>query len=150
VLVQEVGATPVLVGAHPAYRHLGLEVVEDAVPGIGPVGGLLGLLRFAPRGVVLAIANDLPFVTRELLDTLLARFDVDWPALLPQRGDRLEPLCAAYRSALMLAHVEQAVRDRSFGLQRIARGAGARALPLDGALAACLDDWDEPQDIAPG
>ena len=146
-VASEIGATPVIVGAHPDYAQLGLDIIEDAVPDIGPAGGLLGLLRSVPHGIVLAIANDLPFLTRELLDTLLARFADDMPALIPQRADRLEPLCAVYRPALMLPHVEAAVRGGVYGLHRIARAAGASVLPLDAALSRCLDDWDTPQDV---
>src|SRR3954471_21517880 len=54
-----------LVGEASAYAELGLQVVADEPPGIGPLGGLSGLLLRAQRDgsrAALALACDLPFL----------------------------------------------------------------------------------------
>ena len=52
----------VLVGDGRAYATLGVAALPDAVVGIGPLGGLLALLRHAERagaGVAIALACDM-------------------------------------------------------------------------------------------
>src|SRR5688572_8594805 len=64
----------VLIGAAPAYAGLGIELLADSPPGVGPLGGLCALLDAgAHRGSsVIALACDMPFVTAELIARLFA------------------------------------------------------------------------------
>ena len=54
------GVELVLVGAAEPYGALGLRAIADEPAGIGPLGGLGGLLSHAGSGQVLALACDLP------------------------------------------------------------------------------------------
>jgi molybdenum cofactor guanylyltransferase len=81
------------------YPGLGIPVIEDAIPGAGPLGGLYSALLDARHDRVLILACDLPFVTPELLQRLVdesaGRDDID--AVVPRSSRGLEPLCALYR-----------------------------------------------------
>lgn len=138
----------VLVGTHPSYRSLGIACLEDAVAGVGPAGGLLALLRHARGGVALALACDMPYLHASLLEELVRRVEDGAPAVVPQRGGKLEPLCAAYRADVVSVHVAACLDRGIRGLHRIAREAGAQIMPLEGERARWLDDWDEPADMA--
>lgn len=71
--------------------------VVDAVPGIGPLGGLLAGLTEARTEWLLALACDLPWVSADHLTVLTrARSDAA-DAVVVQDGDRLQPLCALYQ-----------------------------------------------------
>jgi molybdenum cofactor guanylyltransferase len=85
----------VLSGAEPRYRETGLEVLLDAWPRAGPLGGILaGLERVDERpGVFLAV--DVPAVPTALLARmldLLAGYD----AVVPRHAHGAEPLVAVY------------------------------------------------------
>ncbi len=71
-LLDKRGVAVVLVGVHAAYAHLGMERIDDEPRGIGPLGGMVGLLRRAGRGHALALACDMPFVSEALLERLVA------------------------------------------------------------------------------
>jgi molybdopterin-guanine dinucleotide biosynthesis protein A len=139
------GLPAVLVGEATAYTHLGLPVVGDAVPGAGPLGGLVGLLRGTTADQVVILACDLPAVTGELL-ARLAQSPSAAAALAPQRDGRFEPLFARYHRArvLPLAEAQLATGDRS--LQRLLRSAGAEPFPVADDEWPLLVDWDEPAD----
>lgn len=75
----------------------GVEVVTDASPGGGPLGGIAtGLLACSsPRALV--VGCDLPFLNRDLLRRLLARAGEGGDAVVPRHADGyLEPLHAVY------------------------------------------------------
>jgi molybdenum cofactor guanylyltransferase len=137
----------VLVGASAQYEALGLPAIEDQPSGIGPLGGLVALLRRAPGECALAIACDMPFVSRGLVRRLL-----EAPAAVvvaPWRDGRWEPLCARYDAARMLPIAERCVAEREHALQRVLSVAGATPLPLSGDLLRELHDWDSPEDVTP-
>jgi molybdopterin-guanine dinucleotide biosynthesis protein A len=73
-------------------------IVRDALIGGGAAAGVHAALS-ATRGPVLAVAWDMPFVTRELCAALVARAAAgDADAVVPQSptAKLLEPMCAWY------------------------------------------------------
>jgi molybdenum cofactor guanylyltransferase len=140
------GASHVLlVGAHPAYASLGLEMIPDRPAGIGPMGGLLALLERARDAPSVAVACDMPFVTEALVRRLLAAPDA--PITAPRRAHRWEPLCARYKGGV-LPYARSAAANGHYSLQRLLDQAGTVELPLSNEEIAALDDWDAPEDIA--
>lgn len=103
-LVRSAGGEPVVVG--PARPELPLPGVRrlDETAGGAPAAGPLPALRhgLAATGapVAVALACDLPFLTRALLERLVreaARFD----AVVPRAGGELQVLAAAYTRACL-------------------------------------------------
>lgn len=140
-----VGAEVVLVGASDAYGALGLESVADEPRGVGPVGGLAGLLRRAAGAPTLALACDLPYVSATLLARLASAPPA--PVVAPKRDGRWEPLCARYDPALVLPVIERLLAARRHALQAVLDEAGAVALSLSDDVAMELRDWDVPSDV---
>jgi molybdopterin-guanine dinucleotide biosynthesis protein A len=141
-LVSEV----VLVGEASAYVSIGLESIRDEVQGIGPLGGLVGLLRRGSGRRVLALAGDMPWVSRELIGRLLDAPE-EAPIVAPRLESRWEPLCARYDSAVVLPLALAHAAGSDLSLQRLLDAAHAVALPDDAYDPRELRDWDEPADI---
>jgi molybdopterin-guanine dinucleotide biosynthesis protein A len=139
------GAEVVLVGASDAYGALGLESVADEPRGVGPLGGLAGLLRRAGDRPTLAVACDLPYVSGALVDRLVRAAPASIVA--PRRDGRWEPLCARYEPATVLPVIERLLAARRHALQALLDAAHAVALPLSPEEALELRDWDVPGDI---
>ena len=98
--------------------------VEDAVPGLGPAGGLATALRHAQTSV-LALACDLPLLTEDALRWLaeLRNRALQSMAVSRSTAVSLEPLFSIYRPlALPLMEAQLAAGRRS--LQRADRGRG--------------------------
>jgi molybdopterin-guanine dinucleotide biosynthesis protein A len=144
-------AEVVLVGAADAYADVGLSAVNDEPPGIGPLGGLIGLLAHAERlGAthVLALACDLPRVTGSLLQRLASEV-ADKSALVTAQGDIKNPLLARYAVAEALPAARAVLGADKRSLQAVLErlGAGAAIMPLTTSEAATIDDWDTPEDM---
>lgn len=137
----------VLVGDAQPYAALGLPTVVDSPSGIGPLGGLSGLLaRDGEHTLVLPC--DLPFIDRNTIARLAnERPEVDALVVAPD-GVR-NPLIARYRNhpALMAA---QQVRERGKrSLQAVLDelDSGVAILSLSDREQALLRDWDTPEDL---
>jgi molybdopterin-guanine dinucleotide biosynthesis protein A len=141
----ELGVPAVLVGRHPAYGHLGREAIADEPSGIGPLGGLVSLLRRAGEGQALALACDMPFVSRSLIARLLAAAPAA-PVVSPRTGC-WEPLCAIYDAPWVLPIAVSRAARGAHSLQGLLDEAGAVELPLEPGESAQLKDWDTPEDI---
>lgn len=95
------GEMPLLVANDPAAGRWrkGLDVVPDAIPESGSLGGIYTAL-ISGQGPVLVVAWDMPFVTVELLTALVegaSGHDAFLPESTGPKG--VEPLCAVYGPA---------------------------------------------------
>lgn len=148
---ESLGLRCVLVGAAPAYSGLGLPMLADDPPGIGPLGGLRALLGAADSAPVVALACDLPYLETELLRRLLAAPSTGadgqpHDVIAARRDDRWEPLCARYAATVLpVLNTTLAAGERSF--QALLRRLRVHELPLLATEAAQLADWDAPEDL---
>jgi len=87
-----------LVGNPPRYTYLGYPVIEDVLPGCGPLAGIHAALTHASAEWSLVVACDMPEITAEFLGMLIERAGTgSADAVLPAGPSGLpEPLCAAY------------------------------------------------------
>lgn len=141
----------VLVGAAEAYADVGLSALSDEPSGVGPLGGLIGLLAYAKqRGAThaLALACDLPRVGGALLRRLASEAPHK-SALVITQGEVKNPLLARYAvaHALPAARATLSVGKRSLQAVLERLGDGVAIMPLTAAEAATVDDWDTPEDV---
>jgi molybdopterin-guanine dinucleotide biosynthesis protein A len=144
-------AEVVLVGDATPYTACGRRAVADAPRGIGPLGGLLGLLLEAEQtqaSTVLALACDLPRLDAALLARLLDE-DVAANALVVEQNGVRNPLVARYRVSAALPAARQVMQDGKRSLQSVLDhlAEGVHTLTINTAEAAKLDDWDTPEDV---
>ena len=88
-----------VIGPPERYAALGLRVVPDDRAGLGPLGGIATALRISSSEWNLVVGCDLPYLTGEWLDWLIARARASpADAVVPESARGLEPLCAIYRA----------------------------------------------------
>ena len=108
-LSSAIGDAPLLVAnaRDAADWAPGLRAVADARPDCGSLGGIYSALT-AGEGPVLVVAWDMPFVTVELLEALVAGA-AGWDVFLPESGGRrgVEPFCGVYGPACVDPVVRQ-------------------------------------------
>lgn len=101
----------ILCGPNRRYEDFGVPVIEDAVCGVGPLGGLYSALLSAScdrRERIFWLAVDLPLVPPTFMAFMVASLDhADVVMAHTKRG--AEPLCAAFRTEPALACVRRAL-----------------------------------------
>jgi molybdopterin-guanine dinucleotide biosynthesis protein A len=119
-LVESAARWCAIVGDAVRLEGLELRVIEDDLPGAGPLGGIATALRASEAEWNLIVACDLPYLTREWLEFLIGRaLRSDAAAVLPMNERGAEPLCAMYRKpteGAIRAALERGVRKVTDGL----------------------------------
>lgn len=87
------------------------KIVEDAIKGLGPVGGIYTGLGHASREEVFFVAGDMPFLHSALIRRLIERArDRDYDCVIPRSPRGAEPLYGFY-SKRMLPLVEAFLKE---------------------------------------
>ena len=90
-------AEMILVGGSPARLEGVRQVPDERTGGQGPLAGMEAGLAVAGNRLVFVAAADLPFLSEELVRSLLERLEERGPrAVVPRYGGTAHPLCAAY------------------------------------------------------
>lgn len=145
------GAELCLVGRASAYAAFGLPALADDPVGVGPIGGLRGLLLHAQSvgaDRALALACDLPFIDAAALCTLGAPMRL--AARVPFVDGCFQPLSAAYAPRPALAAADRALSRGKHALMSVLEelGSAVERVEGDAISGAVLRDWDEPADLA--
>lgn len=91
-------------GATPRYAELGVRIVLDRGPDLGPLAGLEAALEAAGFERVVVLAVDMPCVPSGLLASMLERAErEDCDALLLASEEGVEPLCGVYHTRVAAA-----------------------------------------------
>ncbi len=106
-------AETILITNQPdAYRHLGLPMYSDALPGKGSLGGIYTALLRAKSPHVLALACDMPFINAEFLRFMVARIDDSVDIIVPRVDGYPQGLHAIYKKTCIPPIAEQLAADR--------------------------------------
>jgi molybdenum cofactor guanylyltransferase len=143
----------ILVVGESEYAPAGARRIPDLRPGGGPLAGIeAGLLGANHRSIFVA-AGDMPFLNGDLVGYMLDLLYDRVPAVVPDLGDGLHPLCAAYkrevRSAVSAAldRGVRAVRELLRGLPGV-RYVREDELRCFGDPNLLLMNVNSPEDLA--
>ncbi len=93
----------------PKYTFLGLPVVTDRFPDVGPLAGLHAGLAAVTRPCALAIACDMPFISTQVVRVLIQQCQEDIDVVIPRVHGREQPLHALYRPTSCVRAIEEAI-----------------------------------------
>ncbi len=121
---QTVAARVLIVGRSPEAGFSGVEFLDDAAPGLGPLGGIATALWHAKgaAAAVLALACDMPRLTPETLQWLLdaAAMEEEADGVAVVNGEQIEPLfrftgchaCRCWNNASVKADCPQLISSK--------------------------------------
>jgi molybdenum cofactor guanylyltransferase len=114
-------ASVTVIGLPERYASLGLGMVPDRWPGVGPLGGIATALSVSSKVWNLILGCDLPYLTSEWVVWLIARaLESPAQAVVPESQRGLEPLAAMYRKDCALAFSSAVKR----GVRRVSEALG--------------------------
>ena len=128
-LRQVCGEVLVASGDGSRLGWLGVPQVPDAIPGVGPLGGIVAGLERASFDVVAVVAVDMPYANAGLL-RLLAALRHDEDAVIPVSERGSEPLHAVYTKAAGTAF-RRALQEGERSVHRAVRSLRVREVGPD-------------------
>ena len=103
-----------------AYRFLGLPMIGDDLPGLGPLGGLQAAMTHCTTPLLAAVACDMPFVNVALLTQAREiAMTSSCNAVVPRSRDGLEPLHAVYNAEACLPLVREAIAHGDLSMMKL-------------------------------
>lgn len=93
--MQSVFDNLVIVSNNPEYEKLGLQVIPDLIKDLGPAGGIYTALNHSKTKFNFMVSCDMPFVTHEAIEFMMANTTESQIVLLENQG-KLEPLFGVY------------------------------------------------------
>ena len=78
-----------------SYRCLGLPIINDLLPGSGPLGGIHAALKYTNKPNIFVVGCDMPFVTAEVASYLISSAS-GYDAVVPFINQILQPVAAVY------------------------------------------------------
>ncbi len=146
-------APDVRIAGDPAKYGTFAPCLTDLHPNCGPLAGIHAALHASHTELNLMLAVDLPFVTPEFLQFLLARAQdsVTATVTVPRAGGRLQPLCAVYRREFA-GPAEQALRAERYKIDALFDPKKTQIIEADALLAAGFStemfrNLNTPQDL---
>ncbi len=123
-----------------------LRVIPDKIPGCGPVGALLGLLKSNEATHYLVIACDQPLLSSTIIVKLLAESDERPTVFMNSSEGRIAPLPGLYPASL-LPLVKQLLRQSRASLRELLAKSEARTIAIAGEDCVRLRSANGPQDV---
>jgi len=140
----------VLVGAGPVPAPLrDMRRLSDAAGVEGPLAGVLAALRWRPQVGWIVLSCDLPFISQEALEWLIAQAGQDACAVVPHLDspNQREALFAFYAPGAM-ALLEEGARRGERSLQRLLAGPGVLSPKVPDNLRAAWTNVNTPEEWA--
>lgn len=111
------------------FSFLGLEVVPDIIPGLGPLGGIYSALENIDCSRVFIFPCDMPYLNREFVEYMCQIPDI-YDVIVPKAGDFFQPLHAIY-SKNCLAKIKNLIDEKNFKMSAIFEGLNTRIVGED-------------------
>jgi molybdopterin-guanine dinucleotide biosynthesis protein A len=133
---------------HPArYSSLGYPVYPDKFAGCGPLGGIYTALGVSNTDWNLIVACDMPGVTAEVLQDLLAAAEHSTRNCVVAAGPtgQPEPLCAVYHRRCLPA-LARAIEEKRFKMKELVKELDSHTLPVHASALANVNtptEWAE-------
>lgn len=105
------------------YVHLGMPMVVDEIPEIGPLGGIYSGLKKCEEDALFVVACDMPFVTDTAIKMLLDEYSRQQKVTIACAEDRVHPLLGIYPKSV-LPYVEKQIQTEDYRVMNVLNQAG--------------------------
>ncbi|RLB41767.1 MAG: molybdenum cofactor guanylyltransferase [Deltaproteobacteria bacterium] len=99
------------------YSHLGLEMHQDIIKGLGPIGGIYTALKVIKEDYGFVVACDMPFLNKALI-TYMVSLKKGFDVVVPRMGWKIEALHAIYNRGC-IEQIEKNIQGKIYQVMRV-------------------------------
>ena len=115
-LVEPLANEILIIARSDEIQHPKRPVIQDIIPGLGPLGGIYTGLQNITSPLALVLPIDMPLLDRQTLGKLLNRATANDKIIIARHGEYIEPLVGLYpRDAL--PHIESMIKQKTYKLR---------------------------------
>ena len=103
------------------YFYLGLPMVGDTMMERGPMTGILSTLNMPEISEIFVTACDMPFISGELIRSIIDQWNKKWDAVIPVFDKRPQPLLGIY-SKIIAQNMENSIKNGTRSLRKFLEG----------------------------
>ena len=103
------------------YFYLGLPMVGDTMRQRGPMTGILSSINLPEISELFVTACDMPFISGELIQYIVNKWDKKWDAAVPLFDHKPQPLLGIY-SKRIVPRMEASIRHGKRSLRGFLKG----------------------------
>lgn len=92
------------------YFYLGLQMVGDIIRERGPMTGILSTLSIPGISQTFVTACDMPFISMDLINYIVYKWDRKWDAAIPIFDKKSQPLFGVYSKSIA-GNMERSIRN---------------------------------------
>lgn len=113
------------------YEALGLPMVADLVPGLGPMGGIYSGLSSCRENWLFVVACDMPLIDQKTVAQVMYSYQKTEgrQVMVTESGGRIQPLFGIYPRTV-LPVMEEMIREGNYRMRDFVLRSGARVLSL--------------------
>lgn len=124
------------VEAEEPYREVGLPMVVDIYPGIGPMGGIYAGLMSCFEDALFVVACDMPKVDQKTVRRVVRAYQETGKLTLVEANGRVQPLFGIYPRSMALL-LESLIWERNYRMRELLELTDYVLVPLEeGSTAA--------------
>ena len=103
------------------YFYLGLPMVGDTMMERGPMTGILSTLNMPEISEIFVTACDMPFISGELIRSIIDQWNKKWDAVIPVLDKRPQPLFGIYSKTIVQC-MENSIKNGTRSLRKFLEG----------------------------
>ena len=103
------------------YFYLGRPMVGDTMSDRGPMTGILSALNIPEISEIFVTACDMPFISDELIRSIVDQWDTKWDAVIPVFEKKTQPLFGIY-SKHIARNMEKSIKSGTRSLRKFLEG----------------------------
>lgn len=117
-----------------AYDQFGLPLIQDEIRDIGGIGGLHAAIKYSKKDYNIVIPCDMPFLTLEVLRSVIESCKENSASVLATSGHHLIPTCGCYQK-LVLKIIEEQIKKKDYKLYNLLQRLNANKIEVENAEA---------------
>jgi molybdopterin-guanine dinucleotide biosynthesis protein A len=103
------------------YFYLGRPMIGDTMRERGPMTGILSTLNLPEISEIFVTACDMPFISGELIRSIVDQWDTRWDAVIPVFEKKPQPLLGIY-SKPIAQNMEDSIKSGKGSLRKFLQG----------------------------
>jgi molybdenum cofactor guanylyltransferase len=144
--VLPISSNIILVTNTDDYDYLEYRKIKDIQPEKGPLGGIYTAFMESESELNLILSCDIPLITTEILEELIAKHNADFDVTVFEDSDRLHPLIGIY-STKIIPIIEKAIAENDLKMMRFLSKIKCQKLKIEKDNSHFFKNINSPEEL---